>query len=87
MVSRLAGAIERIAAFADLGVRGAKVIFVGAELAIKEADLNEAVAGRRSHLRIPVGRGNGEDVNAGLACRRRFLRLVDVEHGQLALAL
>ena len=67
-------------------MRGTQIVLVGAEVAIDEPDLHEAVARGFPHLPRPNGADDREHVDARFTRRGRLLDLVDEEHGDLALA-
>jgi hypothetical protein len=82
-----AGAVECIAAEDQRGMGRAQIILIGAELAIDQADLDEAIPRRLAHLLGPDRLDVGENVDARRARRCRFLNRIDEQHRKLALCL
>ncbi len=80
-------AIEGVAALHQSCVGGAQIVLGGAVLAIDEADLDETIACRLPHLGRPHRLDDRKDVDARRRSGGRLVEPVDIEHGQLPLAL
>ena len=80
-------AIEGVAALHQTRVGGAQIVLVGAMLAVEEADLDETIAGRLAHRGRPHWLDDRQNVDAGRRSGGGLVEGVEIEHGQLPLAL